>query len=171
MIYRVMNYISEELKAFMANQNQAESGVGDTVIVESLNNIKEENESTKGRLVLSLLNVVEDSVVLSKTSRPPGSDDEAGLDFQYLLLFTACNNEYKSALENLSKAIEFFAGTTVLTPDNNISGLDFPVNNAHLIMEMQTLTTLELNQIWSVLEVKLHPFVCYKLKMVSTETV
>jgi hypothetical protein len=168
MIYRVMNYIAEELNAWIKKTAQSDENTHPAVTVDNLSNIHDANDQTRGRMVLSLLNVLEDSVVRSTTSRPPGSDDpdHPAVDFQYLLLFTACNKDYKEALEKLSRTIEFFSDTSELTPGNSISGMEFPVANVTLVLEMQTLTTQELNQIWSVLKVRLHPFVCYKLRLI-----
>jgi hypothetical protein len=174
MIYPVLNYIAEELNVWLVENAQQEAENKPFVIVENLANIEDKEEKLQGRIIVSLLNVIEDSVLVNNTPRQgsEGEPDEfSGMAYQYVILFTACHETYKIALENLSKTIEFFASQKALSPSNSLSKTPFPGKNMNIIMEMQTLTTEELNQIWSVLKVRMHPFACYKLQMVNTETV
>jgi hypothetical protein len=165
MIYEAINCIKTELRsviptAEIGNIAESVAGSGST--------------TTEPDIIISLINVEE-----CRISRDPKNYLQSGTQLQLknpavhlnlTLLFTALTTArgYEFALKHLSQVVLFFQGKYVFDPVNTPSmepGIE------KLILEMITMTTEQLNHIWSILGGKYHPSVVYRMRMVTLDSV
>jgi hypothetical protein len=130
--------------------------------------------NTDADIIITLINIEENRV-----SRDPRNYLKSGTNLflkkpaihLYLtLLFTALRSEtaYGLALQNLQKVVQFFQGKYVFD-HNNTTDLDVGIEK--LILDMVSLNTEQLNNVWSILGGKYQPSVIYKMRMITIDSI
>jgi len=166
MIYQAINCIKNQLRTVipdtdLGNIGELTSGSG--------------GPSSDPDIMISLINIEENRI-----SRDPRHYVQSGtqvlmknpaVHLNLTLLFTAVKSAsaYESALENLQKTILFFQGKYVFDQLNTPDDLDPGIEK--LILEMVSMNTEQLNNIWSILGGKYHPSVVYKVRMITIDSV
>lgn len=121
-----------------------------------------------GTLAMSVINIEEERVFKAQT---PGIsyrngvqvETEPELKLNLLLLFAANFVQYEVALQYLSHLLLFFQANPAFTPERHPS-LDARLGK--LVMELQSLSLDQVNQIWAFVGGKQLPSVAYKLRLV-----
>lgn len=80
------------------------------------------------------------------------------------VLFAVNLSSYTESLKRLSFIIQFFQYQNVFTP---LSSPDLPVGVEKLIMDLNTLSFQDMNNLWGILGSKYLPSVMYKMRMIS----
>ncbi len=132
------------------------------------------DSGTNADIIISLINIEENRI-----SRDPQNfiRREAGIlkknpavHLYLTLLFTSIKNNsgYGLSLQNITRVIQFFQKKYVFdhTNTNNLSaGIE------KLVLEMNSLTFEQLNQLWSIIGNKYQPSVVYRMRMVTVDSV
>ena len=80
------------------------------------------------------------------------------------ILFAVNLSSYTESLKRLSYIIQFFQYRYVFTP---LDSPDLPAGVEKLILDLNTLTFQDLNNLWGILGSKYLPSVMYKLRLIS----
>ena len=80
------------------------------------------------------------------------------------VLFAVNLSSYTESLKRLSFIIQFFQYQNVFTP---LSSPDLPAGVEKLIMDLNTLSFQDMNNLWGILGSKYLPSVMYKMRMIS----
>lgn len=80
------------------------------------------------------------------------------------VLFAVNLSSYEESLKRLSYIIQFFQYQTVFTP---LGSPGLPQGLEKLIIELNTMSFQDLNNLWGILGSKYLPSVMYKLRMIS----
>lgn len=122
-----------------------------------------------GAISVLLINIQEDSTLrapdLYSRVFPNGTRQQVQPEIKMNLyvLFVARFKQYEDALRYLSLIIHYFQRHRVLTHQNAPELSD---DIEQLIMELNTLSFAEQNEVWNALRTTYHPSVLYKVKMV-----
>lgn len=169
MIYQAINCIRGQLRTFIADVNTDIGNIGEWT----------STSGTDPDIMISLINIEE-----SRISRDPrnyvqsvtplgiqGLAKNPAMHLNLTLLFAAVKSasSYETALESLQKVILFFQGKYVFDHINAADDLDQKIEK--LILEMVSMNTEQLNNIWSILGGKYHPSVVYRVRMVTLDSV
>ena len=80
------------------------------------------------------------------------------------VLFAVNLSSYTESLKRLSFIIQFFQYQNVFTP---LSSPDLPAGVEKLILDLNTLSFQDMNNLWGILGSKYLPSVMYKMRMIS----
>ena len=175
MIYEALQIISEQLDKYLSD-----SGLNNLVVLENIALLESTNENAdnlKGKVVLTLLNLQEESALRNtpnykvKDGKTEYRNPPVHLNF-YLLISANCDT-YDKSLRCLSKTIQFFQGKKVFTSTNTVynrNNVAFDVlNYFKFILELYTLNLEELNYVWGTLGGRQLPSVIYKVQLLEIE--
>lgn len=170
MIHDVLLFLRKHLNAYLQTQSGGsldESGEDKVVFLDG-----EQMDPVTfklGAVSVLLINIQEDSTLrapdLYSRVFPNGARQQVQPEIKMNLyvLFVARFKQYEDALRYLSLIIHYFQGHRVLTHQNAPELSD---DIEQLIMELNTLTFAEQNEVWNALRTTYHPSVLYKVKMV-----
>jgi hypothetical protein len=117
---------------------------------------------------ITLVNIEEDRI-----SKSPENYVRQGTETTYknpkiylnlYVLFAVNLSSYTESLKRLSFIIQFFQYQNVFTP---LSSPDLPVGVEKLILDLNTLSFQDMNNLWGILGSKYLPSVMYKMRMIS----
>lgn len=175
MIYEALQIISEQLDKYLSDE-----GLNNLVVLENialLESASENADNLKGKVVLTLLNLQEESALRNtpnykvKDGKTEYKNPPVHLNF-YLLISANCDT-YDKSLRCLSKTIQFFQGKKVFTSTNTVynrTNVAFDVlNYFKFILELYTLNLEELNYVWGTLGGRQLPSVIYKVQLLEIE--
>jgi hypothetical protein len=175
MIYEALQIISEQLDKYLSD-----SGLNNLVVLENialLESADENADNLKGKVVLTLLNLQEESALRNtpnykvKDGKTEYRNPPVHLNF-YLLISANCDT-YDKSLRCLSKTIQFFQGKKVFTSTNTVynrNNVAFDVlDYFKFILELYTLNLEELNYVWGTLGGRQLPSVIYKVQLLEIE--
>ena len=175
MIDTILNFLATEFGNHLKSTSSILSGQEEKVVLSGLVNLKGEPIITSGTISLSLINIEEE-----KSLRAPGPkiksvnnnisyyNPEIKLNLYVLWAanFDNGRNSYKDACGAISSVISFFQGQQVFS---NKSYPALGENVEKIIMELNTLSFEQQNQLWSYLGAKYVPSVVYKVRMISIQ--
>ncbi|MBD2753206.1 DUF4255 domain-containing protein [Spirosoma validum] len=186
MIDAALVLLRNELAYFIRNDK------GEAGIEVDLRNIAlletEKDEPLKDKIILSLVNIEEESTLKNSLPYVPGLG--GGYEYRsppihlnlYVLITsnlneggeTATTNSYIKSLRGLSHVIEFFQYRTGFTLANslNVNGIpnrDNTLNELKLFADLYTLTFEQINHLWGSLGGRQIPFAMYKIRLVSVQ--
>ncbi|NOW93905.1 DUF4255 domain-containing protein [Mucilaginibacter sp. SG564] len=117
---------------------------------------------------ITLVNIEEDRI-----SKSPENYVRQGSETTYknpkiylnlYVLFAVNLSTYTESLKRLSFIIQFFQYQNVFTP---LSSPDLPAGVEKLILDLNTLSFQDMNNLWGILGSKYLPSVMYKMRMIS----
>ncbi|MGN8069873.1 DUF4255 domain-containing protein [Mucilaginibacter sp. 22184] len=117
---------------------------------------------------ITLVNIEEDRI-----SKSPENYVRQGSETTYknpkiylnlYVLFAVNLSTYTESLKRLSFIIQFFQCQNVFTP---LSSPDLPAGVEKLILDLNTLSFQDMNNLWGILGSKYLPSVMYKMRMIS----
>ena len=163
-----LQFLRDEINGYI------QAGSGSTSDVIKLSGVADEAGKYafgKELIGLSIINMEEERIFKSHLNqyqtvnnqhlvRPPE------LKLNLYLLFAANFKLYDVALRYLSQVLTFFQSHPVFTPAE-YPALDLRIER--LVMELQSPTFEQLNQIWAFIGAKQLPSVLYKLRMVALQ--
>jgi hypothetical protein len=175
MIYEALQIISEQLDNYLSS-----AGLNNLVVLENIALLESADENAdhlKGKVVLTLLNLQEESALRNtpnfkiKDGKTEYRNPPIHLNF-YLLISANCDT-YDKSLRSLSKTIQFFQGKKVFTSTNTVynrNNVAFDVlDYFKFILELYTLSLEELNYVWGTLGGRQLPSVIYKVQVLEIE--
>lgn len=175
MIYEALQIISEQLDNYLSSQ-----GLSNLVKLENialLDSSSEHADNVNGKVVLTLLNLEEDSTQknlpnfkvrngVTEYKNPP-------VHLNLFLLISANCDTYDKSLRCISKTIQFFQGKKVFTSTNTVynrTNVAFDVlPQFRFNLELYTLSLEQLNYVWGTLGGRQLPSVIYKIQLIEIE--
>jgi hypothetical protein len=175
MIYEALQIISEQLDNYLSSQ-----GLSNLVKLENialLDSSSENAANVNGKVVLTLLNLEEDSTQknlpnfkvrngVTEYKNPP-------VHLNLFLLISANCDTYDKSLRCISKTIQFFQGKKVFTSTNTVynrTNVAFDVlDYFRFNLEIYTLSLEQLNYVWGTLGGRQLPSVVYKIQLIEIE--
>jgi len=163
MIKRSLEYLSEEL-AFGIGVNESD------VSINNLNSLQKENAQG---IVISLLNVEEETTlknspnVVRKKDRLMYKEPPVFLNLNVLMAFEF--EDYGTSLQRLEDTVQFFQNKRRFSADNERSENPFPSGAHKLVLDLQQLTFEHLNHIWSISGGSHFLSLFYKIRLVKIE--
>lgn len=145
------------------------------VIIDNIANAQElggSNNQLNGHVVMSLVNLQEETTLKNGSNyrlengravyqNPP-------VHLNLFILFSVLHNQHETALQLLSRVIEFFQSqrefSPLITPAS--SGMS---QNIRVILDLYSLTFEQLNHLWGTLGGKQVPFALYRARLISLE--
>lgn len=160
MINNVMSVVADKLNE---NLNNRFSQSSDLVVLSSLNNLEDENNTEmQNKLILTITNIEQER--LSRVSPSRSSQKPINVYLYLLLSSNFQHSNYEEGLKLLSSAISFFQYSSVMNHSNTP---DLDNNVEKLVFEMINLNIQELSQLWGVHGGRYLPSVLYKTRMVT----
>ncbi|QQG65878.1 DUF4255 domain-containing protein [Desulfobulbus oligotrophicus] len=153
-----------------------------TVNLQNVSQLTEEELKSSNKVLLTLVNLAEETTMKNEPGTYVVNSNEAHytnppVNLNLFLLFSVCMSNYEHALIYLSHTISFFQGKRIFTRQDGapiLAGLtdDFHTGlpgDFHIILDLYSLSFEQVNYLWSTLGGKQHPFVCYKVRLVSLQ--
>lgn len=175
--------IHDALRLLVNELNDAFGGAGGAGDAVTLGNIAlmDGDQDAQGggdlrKIVLSLVNVTEDQTLKNGPHHRLRDGrviyENRPVNLYLYLLFSANDGVYSTALNNLSRLIQFFQGKSVFTLRNSpdTSGLlaaPEDLAGLRMILELHSLTFEQINHLWGSLGGKQVPFVMYRARLLS----
>jgi hypothetical protein len=163
MIKQALEYISEELA----------SGLGLGIEDVSLGNLQKIQEKHEQGLVISLLNVEEESTLkntphyIRKNNQLLYKEPPVYLNMNVLMAFEF--DDYGTSLQRLAETVEFFQNKRWFTAENEEASNPFPSGLKKLVMDLQELNFEQLNHIWSISGGAHFPSLLYKIRLIKIQ--
>ena len=173
MIYHALKFLAGQLGSYF--DGLKEPGGFDTVpevLLQNVSRLSEDDLKTANQVLLTLVNLSEEATMKNNPGTYVVNSNEAHYDnppvnLNLYLLFTVCMVNYEHALSYLSHTISFFQGKYSFTRKNSVTAVDGLPDDFHIILDLYSLTFEQANYLWSTLGGKQHPFVCYKVRLLS----
>jgi len=139
----------------------------------------ESAESTKDKLIASVVNIAQEGSLRNIPFRRAAKSDEGQpitlerspeIWLNVYILFGANQNRYADALEYISRIVGFFQRQHVFTPEElqdiigDATDVNLP-NVEKLIFDLYSMGFEELSQLWGIMGGKYIPSVMYKMRM------
>ncbi|NBC03002.1 MAG: DUF4255 domain-containing protein [Bacteroidetes bacterium] len=163
MIKQTLEYLTEEL-AF---------GLGLDIADVNLDNLKKLQEENAQGLIISLLNVEEESTLknsphfIRKNNQLLYKEPPVFLNLNILMAFEFV--DYGTSLQRLSETVDFLQGKRWFTSENARDENPFPDGVHKLILDLQHLSFEQMNHIWSISGGAQFPSLLYKIRLVKIQ--
>ena len=163
MIKETLEYLAEEL-AF---------GLGLSIADVTLENIKKLQENNAQGLIISLLNVEEESTLknsphfIRKNNQLLYKEPPAILNLNILMAFEFV--DYGTSLQRLGETVEYFQSKSWFTAESSRDENPFPEGAHKLIIDLQELSYEQMNHIWSISGGAHFPSLLYKVRYVKIQ--
>jgi len=175
MIYEALQIISEQLDNYLSSE-----GLSNLVKLENialLESSSENADNIKGKVVLTLLNLEEESALKNtpnfKVRNGKTEYKNPPVNLNLFLLISANCDTYDKSLRCISKTIQFFQGKKVFTSTNTVynrTNVAFDVLDYFKFnLEIYTLSFEQLNYVWGTLGGRQLPSVVYKIQLLEIE--
>lgn len=175
MIYEALQIISEQLDNYLSSE-----GLSNLVKLENialLESSSENADNIKGKVVLTLLNLEEESALKNtpnfKVRNEKTEYKNPPVNLNLFLLISANCDTYDKSLRCISKTIQFFQGKKVFTSTNTVynrTNVAFDVLDYFKFnLEIYTLSFEQLNYVWGTLGGRQLPSVVYKIQLLEIE--
>ena len=184
MIRTALEFIKKELDSYIADREQdpAQYSVGNIVDLKSivLPNGNFNNNNDTSHITLMLAGLEEERREGKRPYFKPTDDKQflrlqPPVELDLLLLFIAHNNNYETALRDLSDVVSFFQASPVFDeqryPGLNASVLEPDKKPWQLIerlsFSLYNMSFEQMNNLWAVLGSRYIPSIVYKVKMLT----
>jgi hypothetical protein len=183
MLRTALEFLSDELNAYIKLRDPANFGNVDTVILSGLMNpdgtfaipMDQGNENFK--VILTLINLEEDRIAESQLSYQKSNNNiqviNPPVNINAYVLFSVYATNYPTALRLLSNIISFFQTNSVFTADK-YPHINAKVEEARpwekigkLLVNLYGTTFEQQNNLWAALGAKYMPNVIYKIRTMS----
>lgn len=164
MIKQALEYITEEL-AFALGLDIS------MVSLDSLEKLQKQNDQG---LVISLLNVEEESTLrntphhIRKNNQLLYKEPPVYLNLYTLMAFEF--EDYGTSLQRMSETIDFFQNRRSFSSETEREANPFPPGVNKLILDLQKLNTEQLNHIWSIFGGSHFPSLMYRVRLLKIQT-
>jgi len=174
MIQQALQALTDELNAYLRRVFDPADSQGKVLLSAYTGPDGNHLPDTLNKLCLTLVSL-EQETTLRNGGAPRSSSGDNGTEttrqnpsirLNLRVLLAANFNDYNESLKFLSAAIAFFQRKNVLTAQNTPT-LDRRLDK--LIVEMETVGTHELSQLWGMLGSKYLPSVVYKIRMLTLQ--
>jgi hypothetical protein len=175
MIHPVLKFLAEQLNTYIDEVKKAGDGIeSPVVILQNVSRIDEESLKTTNNILISLINIVEESTMKNNPDHILSRNDLVNygnppLNLNLYILVTSLMANYENALIYLSHAITFFQGKNTFTLKNSSTEVEGLPDDFYIILDLNSLGFEQLNYVWSTLGGKQHPFACFKIRMLKLE--
>ncbi len=130
------------------------------------------NNQLNGHVVMSLVNLQEETTLKNGSNyrlengravyqNPP-------VHLNLFILFSVLHNQHETALQLLSRVIEFFQSQREISPTAT-PGTGLIAPDVRVILDLYSLTFEQLNHLWGSLGGKQVPFALYRARLVALE--
>ncbi len=130
------------------------------------------NSQLNGHVVMSLVNLQEETTLKNGSNyrlengravyqNPP-------VHLNLFILFSVLHNQHETALQLLSRVIEFFQSQREISPFAT-PGTGLIAPDVRVILDLYSLTFEQLNHLWGSLGGKQVPFALYRARLVALE--
>lgn len=163
MIKQTLEYLTEELTF----------GLGLDSADVNLDNLKKLQEENAQGLIISLLNVEEESTLknaphfIRKNNQVVYKEPPVFLNLNILMAFEFDN--YGTSLQRLSETVKYFQNRRWFTAENERSENPFPADVNKIILDLQPLNFEQMNHIWSISGGSQFPSLLYKVRLVKIQ--
>ena len=163
MIKQTLEYLTEEL-AF---------GLGLDIADVTLDNLKKLQEDNAQGLIISLLNVEEESTLknsphfIRKNNQLLYKEPPVFLNLNILMAFEFV--DYGTSLQRLGETVEFLQSRRWFTTENARDENPFPDGVHKLILDLQHLSFEQMNHIWGISGGSQFPSLLYKIRLVKIQ--
>ncbi len=175
MIYQVLRFLAGQMNAYMEEVIKPSENVSNPIVIlENIASMGDDELESTNNILLTLINIYEEATLKNNPASTLVNNDftkyqNPPVNLNLHLLLTSCMGNYELSLRYLSHAIAFFQGKNIFTRQNSFSDDSSLPDDMRLILDLQTLSLEQVNNIWSTLGGKQKPFVCYKLRMLQIE--
>jgi hypothetical protein len=175
MIHPVLKFLGEQLNDYVDQVKKPGDGVEiPYVILQNISRLDEDALKTTNKLFISLLNIAEESTMKNNPEYIKIKNDQVAygnppINLNLFIMVTSFMTNYENALIYLSYAITFFQGKYNFNLKNSTTEVEGLPDNFHIILDLVSLGFEQLNYVWSTLGGKQHPFVCYKVRLLTME--
>lgn len=174
MLDLALRFLSDELNAFLLNRALSSGEVGN-VALGPLVDDSGKWATAADKIGMTLINVEEertlraqlpDNTRLGSSMRVLQPDLKLNLTVLFHARPSNVSQNYEQSLRFLSNVLTFFQSHPVFTPERH-PGLDVRIEK--LMVELLTLGTEQLNQMWAYLGAKYLPSVVYRVRMLVVQ--
>jgi hypothetical protein len=175
MIYPVLKFLAEQLNTYIEEVKKTGDGIeAPFAILQNISRLDEDTLKTTNRILISLINISEESTMKNNPDHSIVKNNMVNygnppMNLNLFILITSFMTNYENALIYLSYAITFFQGKYSFTLKNSNTEVDGLPDDFHIILDLYSLGFEQLNNVWSTLGGKQHPFVCYKVRLLRME--
>ncbi len=175
MIHPVLKFLAEQINAYIKEQNRTDTDITDPVVIlQNISRIDDDLLKTTNKILISLVNISEETSMknnpdytqvrnnLTTYKNPP-------VNLNLYLMFTSLMTNYENALIYISLVLTFFQGKFSFNLKNSVTEIEGLPDEFHIIVDLFNLGFEQLNYVWSTFGGKQHPFVCYKVRLLSME--
>ena len=183
MIRTALEFISDELNAYLKRKDAANFGNVDTVVLSNLMKpdgtfaIPTDQANENFKVIISLINIEEDRIVESQLHYQRVNDRiqmiNPAVNINAFVLFSVFATNYPTALRLLSYVISFFQTNSVFDseqfPQMNVNvATDKPWQKVGKLIATLCPTTFEQqNNMWAAIGAKYMPSALYKIRTLS----
>lgn len=169
MIDKTLSVVLDELNAFLAARFARPDKLA---VLSSLSNMDGSSVSgLDGKLILTLVNIGKETAAPALGTPTRAGDgayvrNAAPLHLNLYVMLAASFSNYMEALKMLSCALGFFQGRPSFDAQ---SCAVFPPHLDKITVELVSISTQEMNNLWGILGAKYLPSAMYKLRMVTLQ--
>ena len=174
MIHDVLDFLRSRLNEYL-NLKLDSTGNGQSNFVQlanvAWNDSESQSTSTDGSVsnaFITLVNIEEDRISRPQENTARNNNGTVyknpKMYLNLYLLFAVNLSSYYESLKRLSYIIQFFQYQNVFT---SLSTPDLPVGVEKLILDLDTLSFQDLNNLWGIMGSKYLPSVLYKVRLVT----
>lgn len=163
MIKRTLEYLTEELIF----------GLGLDMADVKLDNLKKIQEDNAQGLIISLLNVEEESTLknsphfIRKNNQLLYKEPPVFLNLNILMAFEF--EDYGTSLQRLEETVDYFQGKRWFSAENERTENPFPDGVHKVVLDLQQLNFEQMNHIWSISGGSQFPSLLYKVRLVKIQ--
>jgi hypothetical protein len=165
-----LDFLCKQVNNYLVKKLEIPSG--DAIILYNVSHLGSdiggENVDTTTNAFLSLVNIEEDRISKSQENFIRRNDTiiyrNPKVYLNLYLLFSANLSSYSESLKRLSYIIQFFQYQNVFTP---LTSPTLPDGVEELILDLNTLSFQDLNNLWGVMGSKYLPSVMYKMRLIT----
>lgn len=175
MIHPVIKFLTEQLNAYIKEQNRSDADITEPVVImQNISRLDDDSLKTTNKVLISLVNISEETSMknnpdytlvrnnLTTHKNPP-------VNVNLYIMFTSFMTNYENALIYISLVLNFFQGKFSFNLKNSTTEVEGLPDDFHIILDLFNLGFEQLNYVWSTFGGKQHPFVCYKVRLLSME--
>src|SRR6185437_5164093 len=174
MIHDALDFLRSRLNEYLnLKLDPTGNGLGNFVQLANVawNDSESQSTSTDGsnfNAFITLVNVEEDRISRPQENTARNNNGTVyknpKMYLNLYLLFAVNLSSYYESLKRLSYIIQFFQYQNVFT---SLSTPDLPVGVEKLILDLDTLSFQDLNNLWGIMGSKYLPSVLYKVRLVT----
>jgi len=169
MIQSTLVFIKQKLDQYLVNLFTLDENI--TVLNHLVNQDGSYPQKNKNKMVLTLINLDHGTDKQSKDAKLRAQDNAIGkinppTRLNIDLLFTASFDDYEQALKVLNATITFFQSNNSF---NAKTAPDIPSGIKTLNFDIENISYLEIQNLWSAMGAKYQPSIIYKIRAVTVQ--